>query len=99
MKIITGKENDYKKWFDKNSDPYGRRCFTYAEDLAEMLEKLIDDSKESPEKVIMENARSTSDKADTDEITGFMYGMSISILCQFWVYGEFLKKWNDSGRK
>lgn len=45
MKIIKGKEKEYKDWFDKNSDPYGRRCFTYAEDWAEMLENIIDKNK------------------------------------------------------
>lgn len=31
MKILKGKEQDYKNWFDKNTDPYGRACFTYAQ--------------------------------------------------------------------
>ena len=39
MKILKGKENDYKNWLDKNADPYGRACFTYAERWAELLEK------------------------------------------------------------
>ena len=31
MKILEGREQDYKDWLDKNTDPYGRACFTYAE--------------------------------------------------------------------
>lgn len=31
MKIVKGKEQEYKDWYEKNSDPYGRACFTYAE--------------------------------------------------------------------
>lgn len=28
MKILEGKEKEYKDWYDKNDDPYGRACFT-----------------------------------------------------------------------
>lgn len=31
MKILEGHEQEYKNWYDKNSDLYGRACFTYAE--------------------------------------------------------------------
>ena len=31
MKIVKGKEQEYKDWYKKNSDPYGRVCFAYAE--------------------------------------------------------------------
>lgn len=26
MKIVKGKEQEYKDWYEKNSDPYGRAC-------------------------------------------------------------------------
>lgn len=41
MKIKIGQEKAYKDWFDKNADPYGRACFTYAERWAELLEKRL----------------------------------------------------------
>ena len=41
MIILAGKEKEYKDWYDKNSDAYGRACFTYAERWAEMMEKEI----------------------------------------------------------
>lgn len=44
MRVIEGKEKEYKKWYDKNSDPYGRACFTFAERWAELLEEKIDNS-------------------------------------------------------
>lgn len=31
MKIIEGKEKEYKDWYDKNNDGYSRACFTYAD--------------------------------------------------------------------
>lgn len=41
MKIKIGQEKAYKEWFDKNSGPYGRACFTYAERWAGLLEKRL----------------------------------------------------------
>lgn len=39
MKIVAGQEKAYQDWLNKNTDPYGRACFTYAERWAELLEK------------------------------------------------------------
>lgn len=64
MKILKGKEQDYKDWYDKNSDGYGRACFTYAERWAEMLENLIESSSDEPMKVIVDNADRLSNEAD-----------------------------------
>lgn len=41
MKIIEGKEEEYKDWYDKNNDGYSRACFTYAERWAEMMEEKL----------------------------------------------------------
>lgn len=41
MKILEGKEKEYKDWYDKNSDGYSRACFTYAERWAEMMEEKL----------------------------------------------------------
>ena len=94
MKIKNGMENKYKEWFDKNNDPYGRRCFTYAECWAELLESNIIDNCDI-QKVIVDNAEECSRKADTDGITGFMYGMAVSILSECWEYGDYLRKWHN----
>ncbi len=95
MKIKFGKEQDYQDWYNKNLDPYGHACFTYAERWAEMLEELIENSSDEPIKVIVENANRTSHEADVSGITGFMYGMSINILSHCWEYGEELRKWHN----
>ena len=92
MKILKDKEQEYKEWYNKNLDPYGHRCFTYAEDWAEKLEKLIEESTDDAQKVIIDNAKQTSHEADTDGITGFMYGVAVSILSKCWEYGEYLRK-------
>ena len=95
MKILEGREQDYKDWIDKNTDPYGRVCFTYAERWAEMLENLIESSADEPMKVVVDNADRLSHEADVERITGFMYGCAVSILSQCWKYGEELRKWHN----
>lgn len=95
MKIIEGKEKEYKDWYEKNSDPYGRACFTYAERWAEMLENLIETSTDDPMKVVVDNADRLSHEADVEGITGFMYGCAVNILSQCWKYGEELRKWHN----
>ena len=69
MKILEGHEKEYKDWYDKNSDGYGRACFTYAERWAEMLENKIESSTEDVMKVIVDNADKLSHEADTEGIT------------------------------
>jgi hypothetical protein len=94
MKIIKGKEKEYKDWYDKNSDGYSRACFTYAEKWAELLEAEIDNSNDVM-KCFVDNADRLSREADTEGITGFMYGCAVSILSQCWEYGEYLRKWHN----
>ena len=96
MKILEGKEQEYKDWYGKNLDPYGHACFTYAERLAEMLEELIGSDESNAMQIIVENAEKTSHEADTEGITGFMYGTAVSILSQCWQYGEYLRKWHNN---
>lgn len=95
MKIREGKELEYRDWYDKNSDGYSRACFTFAERWAEMLEEEIEKSDKTPLEVIVDNAERLSSKADTEGITGFMYGCAVSILSQEWEYGEELRIWHN----
>ena len=41
------------------------------------------------------HAEKCSHDADTDGITGFMYGAAVSILSNHWKYGELLRKWHN----
>lgn len=95
MKILAGKEKGYKDWYDKNSDGYGRACFTFAERWAELLEAEISKS-DDVMKVFIEKAGKLSHEADTEGITGFMYGCAVNILSQCWEYGEYLRKWHNT---
>lgn len=94
MKIRKGMEELYKKGYNNNLDSYGHGVYTFAERWADLMEKDIEASND-PAKSIIENANKRSDEADTEGITGFMYGCAVSILSDCWEYGEFLRKWHN----
>lgn len=79
MKLIKGKEQEYKDWYSKNNDGYGRACFTFAERWADLMEAEIGKSNDVT-KCFVDNADRLSHEADTEGITGFMYGCAVSIL-------------------
>ena len=95
MKILKGKEQEYKDWYEKNSDPYSRACFTYAERWAELLEKEIEESDKDTKEVMKQYSEKYSHDADIEGITGFMFGMAVQILSLCWEYGEELRKWHN----
>ena len=80
----------WKKANDANTDPYGHRVMTYVEDWANFMEREM-----AAGKTLAECAEKTSREADTDGITGFMYGAAVSILAQVWKHGEELRRWHN----
>lgn len=84
-------EEDFKSWKSKNTDDYGREIFRYAESWADMMEKRMAKGEK-----LEDIAQSTSHEADTDGITGYMYGMAVAILTQTWKYGDALKVWHNT---
>jgi hypothetical protein len=81
---------NWEKGLANNTDPYGRRCFTYAADWAALMEQQMAKGKK-----LEDIAEATSQKADTDGITGFMYGMAVSILRDVWKHGADLNRWHN----
>ena len=90
MKILSNKEIEYKDWYDKNDDPYGKACLIFAERWAELMEEAI----AKGEKLELV-AKQLSHDADEEGITGFMYGMAVSILSSVWIHGEKLRIWHN----
>ncbi len=90
MRFKEGTEEKYAEWYAKNDDPYGRRCFTYAEEWAALMEAEMAAGKE-----LKDIAQATGRSADTDGITGFMYGMAVQILSVSWEHGEELRRWHN----
>jgi hypothetical protein len=84
------KPEEWAKGLASNTDPYGRRIFTYAADWAHMMEREI-----AAGKSVEECADACSREADTDGITGFMYFVAVSLLSQCWKHGETLRRWHN----
>ncbi len=91
MKIKQGEQANWDKCVEVNSkDPYSARCVSYAKDWAELMEAEI-----AKGKTVAEVAAATSRVADTDGITGFMYGAAASTLSHVWEHGEELRRWHN----
>lgn len=89
MKIIESKREEYEKYKEANKDDaYSNRVVTYGEYWAELMEGDIEEKGVLTKK----DAEAASDEADTDGITGFMYGAARQALVYFWVYGEALRE-------
>ena len=80
----------WDKTVENNQDPYGKCTVDYALRWAEMMEKKIENGEK-----IEDIAKQTSHDADTEGITGFMYGAAVSILSWAWGYGEELRQWHN----
>jgi hypothetical protein len=92
MKIKAEKENDWNHIKKVNSgDAYSNRCVTYAEDWANLMETQLDQGR-----TVEQCAETTASEADTDGITGYMYGVACNILAQCWEHGESLRVWHNS---
>ena len=90
MELIKGKEQEFADWKEKQTDPYGARIFSYAETWADLMEAEIAKGKK-----LEDVAKYSSQTADTDGITGYMYGAAVSVLAQAWIHGDQLRRWHN----
>ena len=88
MKLID--KSGWEQFASVNNDPYGSCVVRYAERWANMMEEEMENGKS-----LIEIADTTSIKADTEGITGFMYGCAVSVLARVWEHGEELRKWHN----
>ena len=73
-----------------NSDGYGGAIITYSERWAQLMQFEMANGKN-----LEDVADATSQEADIEGITGFMYGCAVSTLSQCWKYGEQLRRWHN----
>lgn len=90
ISFLTNDQEKYDSWKAKNTDPYGAATFEYAEFWAKLMQ------------VEINNGKSVADCAKECEkdlyflgITGFMYGMAVSILSACWKHGEELRVYHN----
>lgn len=98
MQIKIGQETDYATYQKLNSeDAYSARCVSYGEAWAKLLEARIpaDATDAQVMRILVDHAKDDSHTADTDGITGFMYGAAVSGLAKFWKHGELLRRWHN----
>ena len=80
----------WQQCLDNNSDPYGIGINNFANRWALLMEAEIKKGA-----TVADCAKATSDQADTEGITGFMYGAAVSTLAAVWVHGEDLRRWHN----
>ena len=80
----------WKKSCEINSDDYGGAVMAYAERWARLMEGRMDKG-EKLEAI----ADECSHLADSEGITGFMYGCAVGILSKVWKHGEALRLWHN----
>ena len=90
MKVLQNKEKEFEKCIEINSDTYSKFVIDYMIRWADMMEECISNGEN-----INDIAEKTSHEADTDGITGFMYGCAVNLLSQFWEYGNQLRNWHN----
>jgi ferric-dicitrate binding protein FerR (iron transport regulator) len=80
----------WQRWQDANHDPYGAAILRYAETWARLMEArlLAGDA-------LADIAERTSQTADNEGITGFMYSCAKRILASYWQHGEELRRWHE----
>ena len=83
-------EAGWKKSVEANQDAYGSGVIRFAERWANLMEAKM----EAGEK-LADIASAASHEADTEGITGFMYGCAVGILSGVWEHGEELRRWHN----
>ena len=100
MKFKEGLEEAYKKSIHMEPEGVGdtpginayvQGIIDYANNWANLMETCIENGES-----IESCADRTSHDADTDGITGNMYGNAVLLLSTYWEHGDTLKKWHNS---
>jgi hypothetical protein len=91
MKLKPGTEAEYAKYKSINAaDGYSKAVVDFGEQWADLMEVGL-----AAGKTVAQIAQEASSQADTDGITGFMYGAAVSALSHFWEHGDALRAWHN----
>lgn len=80
-------EAAWKRALARTESSYDLAIYTYAERWATLMEERIRDGAS-----LDDVFESTSHEADTEGITGFMFGAAVAILGVVWKHGEELRR-------
>ncbi len=73
-----------------NTDEYGSGVIRYAARWAALMEQKI-----KAGAALEDIAESASHQADTEGISGWMYGRAVAVLAKVWEHGERLRRWHN----
>ena len=85
--IELADEAGWQKFKDNNKDGYGGAVVTYSERWTRLMQVEMASGKN-----LEDVADATSQEADLEGITGFMYGCAVSTLAACWKYGDQLRR-------
>lgn len=88
--IELADEAGWQKSKQVNSDGYGGAVMTYSERWARLMQVEMANGKK-----LADVADATSQEADLEGITGFMYGCAVSQLASCWKHGDELRRWHN----
>ena len=92
MKIRKGMEEAFDLFVRENRrDSYTNTIVEYMQRWADMMEE-----ETAKGKTIPDMAGETSHRADDGNLSGFMFGIAVHALAEFWEYGEELRVWHNS---
>lgn len=91
MQIVPAEKESFDKWVAINDDPYGKACVDYAIRWANLMEQHM-----AAGAKLEDIADNDSHAADTEGITGFMYGAACGGLAKFWIHGDQLRRWHNA---
>lgn len=86
---IANQEN-WNLYKTNNAEGYGKAILDYAERWADLIEAKIAEGAK-----LEDVAEETSREADTEGITGFMYGAAVKTLFDVWAHGDRLRRWHN----
>lgn len=91
MKFINdeGKAR-WEKTANANRDEYGSGVIRFVEKWTELMETELAQGQK-----LEDIAERTSNQADEEGITGYMYGAAVSIIGQVWEHGDALRRWHN----
>lgn len=84
---------DAAKWrsfITNNSDTYGSACVRFADAWGRLMQARMAGGES-----LADVAEACSHEANTEGITGFMYGAAVSVLAECWEHGEELRRWHN----
>lgn len=93
MKIKSEKEKEFQEYIKPTGSTFAQvmqaASVEYAQRWADLMEQKI-----AAGQKVTDIAEETSNEADTEGITGLMYGYAVNLLSYFWEYGEDLRLWH-----